>query len=197
MPPRISLATLDRDRGRHRAGPGRDALGIEALAHARGDRRPSRCSWPHCWLPGSSRGIDRAFWVGFALFGWTYLILVNWDWVGGQFGHDLTAGISEAAEWLLPEVKAPPCPFGSATPRPPVSTTSPAPLEPCRRTRSGKPRRLHRAIATAADQNRQFRSNWSNDRRSLFWRAGRMARTSSLAERAERSRRAERPASPG
>src|SRR5947209_13045240 len=43
-------------------------------------------------------GPDRAFWAGFALFGWSYLVLVNWDWVGGQFGHDLTGGLSDAAE---------------------------------------------------------------------------------------------------
>jgi hypothetical protein len=49
-------------------------------------------------------GTDRAFWVGFALFGWTYLLLVNWDWVGGQFGHDLTAGLSAVAEMIFPEV---------------------------------------------------------------------------------------------
>src|SRR6516225_9358652 len=49
-----------------------------------------------------SRGPERAFWTGFALFGWVCLILVDWDWIGGQFGHNLTAGLSESAEWLLP-----------------------------------------------------------------------------------------------
>jgi hypothetical protein len=49
-------------------------------------------------------GIDRAFWLGFALFGWTYLVLVNWDWVGGQFGHDLAAGLGDFAERLVPEL---------------------------------------------------------------------------------------------
>jgi hypothetical protein len=49
-------------------------------------------------------GADRAFWAGFALFGWVYLLLVNWDWVGGQFGHDLTAGLSAVAEAIFPEV---------------------------------------------------------------------------------------------
>jgi hypothetical protein len=53
-----------------------------------------------CLLEGS----DRAFWLGFALFGWTYLVLVNWDWVGGQFGHDLAAGLGELAERLVPDV---------------------------------------------------------------------------------------------
>ena len=46
-------------------------------------------------------GADRAFCAGFALFAWSYLLLVNWDWVGGQFGHDLTAGLSDIAEALF------------------------------------------------------------------------------------------------
>ncbi len=56
--------------------------------------------------PGCSR-VDRAFWAGFALFGWTYLVLVNWDWIGGQFGHDLTAGLSDLAESMFAEVPIP------------------------------------------------------------------------------------------
>lgn len=48
-----------------------------------------------------TRGSDRAYWLGFALFGITYLILVNWDWLGGQFGHDLTRGLSDWAEELV------------------------------------------------------------------------------------------------
>jgi hypothetical protein len=66
-------------------------------------------------------GIDRAFWAGFALFGWTYLLLVNWDWVGGQFGHDLTAGLSDVADSIFADVTVP----GPA--RPPASgfTTQP------------------------------------------------------------------------
>jgi hypothetical protein len=65
-------------------------------------------------------GIDRAFWAGFALFGWSYLILVNWDWVGGQFGHDLTAGLSDVAEAVFPEVPvtATPLPAPPPTPTP-------------------------------------------------------------------------------
>jgi hypothetical protein len=55
-----------------------------------------------CLLAGS----DRAFWAGFALFGWIYLVLVNWDWVGGQFGHDLTAGLSDMAESIFAETPA-------------------------------------------------------------------------------------------
>jgi hypothetical protein len=64
-------------------------------------------------------GADRAFWAGFALFGWTYLLLVNWDWVGGQFGHDLTAGLSDTAESIF----AVPVPIVPATPvAPPLPT---------------------------------------------------------------------------
>ena len=33
---------------------------------------------------GMLSGGDRAFWTGFALFGWVYLLLVNWDWVGAS-----------------------------------------------------------------------------------------------------------------
>jgi hypothetical protein len=49
-------------------------------------------------------GTDRTFWAGFALFAWSYLLLVNWDWVGGPFGHDLTAGLSDLADTIFPEV---------------------------------------------------------------------------------------------
>ena len=48
------------------------------------------------------RGEARAFCLGFALFGWVYLVLVNWDWIGGPIGHDLTGGLSELGDWLLP-----------------------------------------------------------------------------------------------
>ena len=67
-------------------------------------------------------GTDRAFWVGFALFGWTYLVLVNWDWVGGQFGHDLTAGLSDVAESMFAEV---PIPVAAAARRPPARLPRP------------------------------------------------------------------------
>jgi hypothetical protein len=60
-------------------------------------------------------GIDRAFWAGFALFGWSYLLLVNWDWVGGQFGHDLTAGLSDIAESVFADVAVPGPPQSPAT----------------------------------------------------------------------------------
>jgi hypothetical protein len=35
------------------------------------------------------RGPEQSFWLGFALFGIIYLLLVDWDWFGGQLGHDL------------------------------------------------------------------------------------------------------------
>jgi hypothetical protein len=75
-------------------------------------------------------GIDRAFWAGFALFGWSYLILVNWDWVGAQFGHDLTAGLSDLADVVIPEVPVaatpPPVPARWAAP---ASASSPSYLQ--------------------------------------------------------------------
>ena len=52
------------------------------------------------------RGPDRAFWAGFALFGLVYLALVNWDWIGAQFGHDLTSGLSALANAVIPPVPA-------------------------------------------------------------------------------------------
>ena len=127
MPPRISLATLI------------GIVAVLALALA------GMLSASRLWLMLASTvmlallltailaawlfsGTDRAFWVGFALFGWTYLILVNWGWIGGQIGSELTIGFSEAAEWVLPEVKAPPLQFGFPAPASPVSTTSPAPF---------------------------------------------------------------------
>src|SRR5262249_23763078 len=48
------------------------------------------------------RGPGRGFWLGFALFGGVYLLLVLWDWVGGPLGHDLTTGLRDLAESLLP-----------------------------------------------------------------------------------------------
>jgi hypothetical protein len=60
-------------------------------------------------------GLDRAFWAGFALFGWSYLLLVNWDWVGGQFGHDLTAGLSDVAEAMFAKDDVPTPPQPPAT----------------------------------------------------------------------------------
>jgi hypothetical protein len=73
--------------------------------------------------------LDRAFWAGFALFGWTYLVLVNWDWIGGQFGHDLTPDLSAIAERVVwrpaPPIQAtsafPPMPLPVAPPVPPAA----------------------------------------------------------------------------
>ena len=48
------------------------------------------------------RGPERAYWTGFAIFGWTYLLFVNGSWIGGQFGHDLTSGLGELAESMIP-----------------------------------------------------------------------------------------------
>jgi hypothetical protein len=48
------------------------------------------------------RGAARAFCVGFALFGWVYLILVDWSWIGAQVGHDLTGGLGDLAEVVHP-----------------------------------------------------------------------------------------------
>jgi hypothetical protein len=75
-------------------------------------------------------GVDRAFWAGFALFGWTYLVLVNWDWVGGPFGHDLTAGLSDLAESMFaePVPVAPPLPtLPLIRPTQPPTVVNPAP----------------------------------------------------------------------
>jgi hypothetical protein len=62
-------------------------------------------------------GRDRAFCLGFALFGGVYLVLVDWDWIGGPFGHDLTVGLSDVAEWILPG-RPPPVPTAAATAAP-------------------------------------------------------------------------------
>jgi hypothetical protein len=61
-------------------------------------------------------GIDRAVWAGFALFGWSYLILVNWDWVGGQLGHDLTAPLTDLADFAIPGPGPPPVPLFTQNP---------------------------------------------------------------------------------
>ena len=44
---------------------------------------------------------EQVFCRGFGLFGIVYLVLVNWDWVARQFGHDLTAGLGDLAEALV------------------------------------------------------------------------------------------------
>jgi hypothetical protein len=52
-------------------------------------------------------GHERAICTGFAIFGGAYLFLVNWDWVGAQFGHDLTAGLGDLADSLIPRLPYP------------------------------------------------------------------------------------------
>jgi hypothetical protein len=139
-------------------------------------------------------GIERAFWVGFALFGWTYLIMVSWDWVGGQIGHDLTVGISEAAERILPDVKPPPFPFGLPTVPPSVSTSSP--------TRISVPSAaLNQGDYIELSRQRQIKiGNFVQIGRMMGslcfgMLGGWLGRV--LAKRAERSTRPERPALPG
>src|SRR4051794_22126265 len=46
---------------------------------------------------------ERIFCLGFAVSGGVYLVLVDWDWIGGPFGHALPAGLSDVAEWILPD----------------------------------------------------------------------------------------------
>ncbi len=48
------------------------------------------------------RGAEWASCLGFALFGVVYFVLVEWDWVGGQLGHDLTAGLIDLAKSMIP-----------------------------------------------------------------------------------------------
>jgi hypothetical protein len=48
------------------------------------------------------RGPARTFFLGFAVFGVTYFVFVNWDWVGGPVGHDLTDGLRALAERAIP-----------------------------------------------------------------------------------------------
>lgn len=52
-------------------------------------------------------GAERAFWTGFCLFGTVYLVLANWDWLGAQFGHDLTGGLGDLAVWANPDPTRP------------------------------------------------------------------------------------------
>src|SRR4051794_34815811 len=68
------------------------------------------------------RGRERAGCVGFALFGIVYLILVNWDWIGGQFGISLTAGLGDLADTLVPKPPLASGPNAGGTPRLAVAT---------------------------------------------------------------------------
>jgi hypothetical protein len=67
------------------------------------------------------RGADQSFLLGFALFGIIYLVLVDWDWYGGQLGHDLTAGLSDVADSIIPAPQVATAPISSpfASPLPP------------------------------------------------------------------------------
>jgi hypothetical protein len=196
MPPRISLATL---------------IGIVAVL-ALG--LAGMLSASRLWLMLASTamlailltailaawlfsGIDRAFWVGFALFGWIYLIMVNWDWVGGQIGYELTVGFSEAAEWVLPEVKGPAIVFGAPTP-PPVPATSAAPF----------PQAVPAPPAFVNPVNYMELARQRQIKIGNFVQIGRIFGAlvfavlggwigRALAERAQSSKRAERPAAPG
>ena len=64
------------------------------------------------------RGGEQSFLLGFALFGIVYLLLVDWDWFGGQLGHDLTAGLSDVAESIIPSPAVATAPTASPFPAP-------------------------------------------------------------------------------
>jgi hypothetical protein len=71
------------------------------------------------------RGAEEAFLLGFALFGIIYLLLVDWGWFGGQLGLDLTVGLSDAAEFIIP------APRVATAPMSPSPLPSPLPaIEP-------------------------------------------------------------------
>jgi hypothetical protein len=74
------------------------------------------------------RGAEQAFLLGFALFGVIYLLLVDWDWFGGQLGHDLTAGLSDVAESIIPAPRVATAPITSPFPSP--SPPVPGLMEP-------------------------------------------------------------------
>jgi hypothetical protein len=160
-------------------------------------------------------GKDRAFWVGFALFGWTHLIMANWGWVGGQIGGDLTVGISDAAEWLLPEVQGPPTmvygapspnPFAPVEPSAPSALVDPVDYKKLSQQRLARIMRAPPVLVNPVDYmelSRQRQIKIGN-----FVQIGGMLCAlcfgvlggwlgRALAERAERSTQAERPASPG
>lgn len=49
-----------------------------------------------------TKGLERAFWTGVALFGTAYLLLVHWD-SDGTFGRQLTGGLSDFALIVFPD----------------------------------------------------------------------------------------------
>jgi hypothetical protein len=76
------------------------------------------------------RGAEQAFLLGFALFGIIYLLLVDWDWFGGQLGHDLTAGLSDIAESIIPAPRVATAPITSPFPSAPASPSVSGPIVP-------------------------------------------------------------------
>ncbi len=58
------------------------------------------------------RGERRAFWAGFALFGWTYLTLSSGPWFIGNLRPQLATSkmIAMAYPWLIPEARQPSSP---------------------------------------------------------------------------------------
>jgi hypothetical protein len=62
------------------------------------------------------RGAEQSFLLGFALFGIVYLVLVDWDWFGGQLGHDLTVGLVDVAESVIPSPRVATAPIASPLP---------------------------------------------------------------------------------
>ncbi len=75
------------------------------------------------------RGAEQSFLLGFAVFGIIYLLLVNWDWFGGQLGHDLTAGLSDFADSIIPAPQVATAPIASPFPSPSPPTPGLSPME--------------------------------------------------------------------
>ena len=95
------------------------------------------------------RGGERAYCLGFVLFGVVYLVLVEWDWIGGQLGHDLALALGKLADRVYPD------PMISS----PAPVLTQLPLEDAPRQ---------------ADEDRQFRRGGSNARRPHLRTAGRL-----------------------
>ena len=153
--------------GCDRAGPDRSFLVLDIL--------DGRCRGSHpalllgallgAWL---LTGTARAFCLGFALFGIVFFVLVEWDWVGGQFGHDLTSGLVDLAESLIA--------------RPVIAT-------PARDT--GTPIVVSSETLAARDSGRQLRTNQSHGSVACLCDGGRLPRQD-LQRSPARSARARR-----
>ena len=93
--PRLTIASMLGIVALARPGHGGTLLGRQFLDLCGGDVDAGNTA-----LRGSGgdppRGGERAFCLGFSLFAAVYLVLVDWDWIGGQFGHDLTIGSQRA-----------------------------------------------------------------------------------------------------